>query len=167
MRDSLNPLSHFYSFCYVDLQGVLIMETWYSNSCLSLQVFTTLARRPWKTFVKIESRPCHESWLSKCVLTKAFEINTNYKVGSRRCFFYCQSLYWGHTILWNCSESIHFYGLISRIKKWLVKSKRFKKMDSIPSPSPSVKIQIIGGKFTEGEGDGIKSRLPLKFLSTP
>ena len=40
-------------------------------------------------------------------------------------------------------------------------------LDSIPSPSPSVKIQIIGGKFTEGEGDGIKSRLPLKFLSTP
>ena len=84
-------------------------------------------------------------------------------------------------------------------------------LDSIPSPSPSVKNQIIGGKvylrvirqniagwcqqnfvfksllttprnvlplhlkqtfppiiriFTDGEGDGIKSRLPFKILST-
>ena len=84
-------------------------------------------------------------------------------------------------------------------------------LDSIPSPSPSVKIQIMGGKvclrrkvktllgivnklfvfksllttasnilplhlkqpflpiisiFTEGEGDGIESRLPFKIFST-
>ena len=31
---------------------------------------------------------------------------------------------------------------------------------------PSVRIQIIGGKFTEGESDGIKCRLPFKFFST-
>ena len=67
-------------------------------------------------------------------------------------------------------------------------------LDSIPSPSPSVKIQIIGGTvyfksllktpsnvlplhrnqtflpiiwiFTEGEGDRIESRLPFKIFST-
>jgi hypothetical protein len=51
----------------------------------------------------------------------------------------------------------------------------------MPSPSPSVKIQIIGGKvylgnkqtfppiiwiFTEDEGDGIKSRLSSYIFST-
>ena len=52
----------------------------------------------------------------------------------------------------------------------------------IPSPSPSVKIQIIVGNvlplhlkqtfppiiwiFTEGEGDGIEYRLSFKFFST-
>ena len=58
-------------------------------------------------------------------------------------------------------------------------------LGSIPSPSPSVKIQIMGWKvsnvlplhlrqtfspiiwiFTEGEGDGIESRLPFKIFST-
>ena len=46
-------------------------------------------------------------------------------------------------------------------------------LDSIPSPSPSVKIQIMGGTvppiiwiFTEGEGDGIKSRLSSEIVST-
>ena len=73
-------------------------------------------------------------------------------------------------------------------------------LDLIPSPSPSVKIQIMDGKvclrckgktkslltspsnvlplhlkqtfppiisiFTEGEGDGIKTRLPFKKIST-
>ena len=56
-------------------------------------------------------------------------------------------------------------------------------LDSIPSPSPSVKIQIMGGKvclrskgktllgifnkiFAEVEGNWIKSRLPFKFFST-
>ena len=29
---------------------------------------------------------------------------------------------------------------------------------------PSVRIQIIGGKFTEGESDGIKCRLPFNFF---
>ena len=63
----------------------------------------------------------------------------------------------------------------------------------MPSPSPSVQMQIIGGKgvkaknwtpsnvlplylkqtflpiiwiFTDGEGDGIKSRQPFKIFST-
>ena len=57
-------------------------------------------------------------------------------------------------------------------------------LDSISSPSPSVKIQIMAGKdvkakhcwmltflpiiwmFTEGEGDEIESRLPFKIFST-
>ena len=43
-------------------------------------------------------------------------------------------------------------------------------LDSIPSPSHSVKIQIMGGKFcltfTEDEGDGIESRFPFKIFST-
>ena len=77
-------------------------------------------------------------------------------------------------------------------------------LDSIPSPSPSVKIQVMGGKvylrskgktllgdvnnlfvfksvlttssnvlplllkqtFSDGEGDGIESRVPFKIFST-
>ena len=38
-------------------------------------------------------------------------------------------------------------------------------LDLIPSPSPSVKIQIMGGT-AEGEGDGIESKLPFKIFPT-
>ena len=58
------------------------------------------------------------------------------------------------------------------LEKFKVKNILKGSLDLISSPSPSVKIQIMGGKvciiwiFTEGEGDGIESRLHFKIFST-
>ena len=59
------------------------------------------------------------------------------------------------------------FGLLLRVKKEDTQ-------DSISSTSPSVKIQIMGGKvalkknpmFTTLEGDGIESKLPFTIFST-
>ena len=90
------------------------------------------------------------------------------------------------------SHLITGFGIFPYIQTHKVEKIKEDSLDSIPSPSTSVKIKLLAGKitlgkkakhcnvlplhlkqtflptwiFTEGEGDGIKSRLPFKIFST-